>query len=149
MEFITQFFGNHSIGFHLAGILFCIMSAGLVKRHYWLKHKAQCWGVCEHPKFSTERWFKDNWEDFAISIITSFAIVRFIDVFLHMIEVHEVTILGITIPVTGDTVFYYLLFGALVQIWMHTKYKKKRVDVVLQGTVNPDPKTPPPPPDEN
>ena len=141
--FFGQFLGDHNIGFHIAGILFCIMGAMLVKRHFWLKHKAQCVGVCEHPTFNIKHWFKYNWMDFGTSILVSFVVVRFIDVLLDMIDVHDVTILGVTIPITGDTVFYYLLFGALVQIWMHTKYRKKETNIVTRG-ITPPPGNPPP-----
>lgn len=143
MGFIHQFFGDHEVGFHIAGILFCLMGALIIKRHYWLKHKAQCTGVCEHPTFSYKHWFKHNWMDVGTSILVAFVIVRFIDVLLHMVDVNQVSIMGVEIPITGDTVFYYLLFGALVQVWIHKKYRKKESTINVQG-ITPPPGNPPP-----
>ena len=81
--------------------------------------------------------------DVGTSILVAFVIVRFIDVLLHMVDVNQVSIMGVEIPITGDTVFYYLLFGALVQVWIHKKYRKKESTINVQG-ITPPPGNPPP-----
>jgi hypothetical protein len=130
MEFKTQFLGEHSIWFHLAGLLFCLSGALLAKWHYWKKHQSQCEGTdCDHDdytKFDFWFWFRMNGVEVLVSIVVSFCLVRFIDIIVHWAGIETLKIGVFSIPMTTDTVFYYLFFGVVTQYLMHKWYRKKK-----------------------
>ena len=122
-NFINQFLGSHGLAFHLAGLLFCLLGAFVAKAHFWKKHKAQCEGNCLVPVFNWKFWINDNWLDVLLSLIVSFLMVRFIDVFLHWLNPKISVAFGWEIPLTEDQIFYYLIIGFFIQFWIHKTYK--------------------------
>lgn len=144
MEFYKHFFGESSIWFHLAGVIFCLIGAIVMKAHYYHKHKAQC-KVHDHSlKFDLKKWIDENLFHVLTSVVLSFIGVRFLDVFLHWVNPKMEGAFGWALPLTEDQVFYYLAFGVLVQWFIHRYYKKKESSKQFAFTVNPDPDTPPP-----
>lgn len=101
-HFSEYFLGNHDLAFHLSGLIFTLLGTLIAKYHFWKNHQAQCDGVCVHPKFSLKYWFKNNIEEFTIALITSFVVVRFIDVLLHWLNPKISAAFGWEIPLTED-----------------------------------------------
>lgn len=126
-EFFNQLLGQQGGGFHLAGLVFSLIGALMLKWHFWQKHRAALVGTgLPIPVFKWRVWFRQNWDSVLMSVVGSFILVRFIVVFLNWIGVEDFKFFGTTIPVTTDTIFYYFLGGALIQIWIHIKYDRKK-----------------------
>ncbi len=139
-SFTDQFLGNHSWQFHLAGFIICLLGVIAVKYHFWKRHKAQHENVLKEPVFSLSYWIKYNWLDVVLSLIVSFLLVRFIDVFLHWLNPKIQAAFGFKIPLTEDQIFYYLVCGCLIQFWIHKKYKKKNLFSKSSTSGGTDPK---------
>ncbi len=125
-EFWNQFLGDHDISFHIAGLLFALMGTLLVKWYHYKKHVAECQGVHDHSGFSIKHWMEENGLDSLASIVASFVAVRFIDVLLHWLNPKIEAGFGFSIPVTEDQIFYYLIVGALITMWIHKLSRKKK-----------------------
>lgn len=125
MELLNQFFGKQPWEFHIVGIIMAIIGALVVKRHFWLKHKAQLEGtdIIKQP-WSLSKWWSENWRDVLQTVFISFLFVRFSDVLLDWSGIHEFKIGSLTIPKTGDTIFYYPFISGFYQAWIHPKTRK-------------------------
>ena len=119
-DFFDYFLGAHNLAFHAAGILFCLFGTLITKFHFWQTHKAP------FDKFDFHFWVKDNWVSVFISLLVSFVLVRFVEVFLHWLNPKIQASFNFTIPQTNDQVFYYLVSGVLIQFWIHKKYRKRK-----------------------
>ncbi len=124
-EFFIQFFGEHSWQFHTAGLVFALLGSGLVKKHFWEKHRAQCEGVCRHPRFDPRFWIRDNWLNVVETLAVAFIFVRFSDILLHWNGIDQFKIGTWSIPTTGDTLFYYPFIAGAYQYWVHKRSRKK------------------------
>lgn len=124
-NFLEYFLGNHNISFHIAGLVFSLIGTFIAKYHFWSKHKDQSEVVCESPKFNINYWFKNNLIEVILSLLTSFVVVRFIDILLLWLNPKIEVAFGFSIPLTTDQIFYYLIIAFLIQFWVHRKYRKK------------------------
>jgi len=121
-DFFNYFLGEHAVSFHLAGILFSLFGVLVSKYHFWQKRKSP------DSKFDYSFWLRDNGLSVSMSLLSSFLLVRFVDIFLQWINPRIEKSFGFEIPVTEDQVFYYLIAGVLLQFWMHVKYRKDKTD---------------------
>lgn len=124
MDFYNYLLGAQTIGFLMAGIIFTILAAIIMKVHYYKKHKVKKQSQNIPITFKLKHWIKNNYMDFLLSIIIAFIGIRFLDVLLHWVSPKMEVALGWSIPVTEDQIFYYFFIGGIVQWWLHNKYKK-------------------------
>lgn len=125
-EFLIEFFGTKSLQFHLAGVLFALLGSLLAKYHFYMMNKAENINTDLTIKFSLKYWIRKNWEDVTISVVSSFLFVRFSSIFLEWLNPKMEAGFGFSLPLTDDHIFYYLLVGGLIQLWIHKKYKQRR-----------------------
>lgn len=118
-DFFNYLFGENSISFHIAGLIFALFGSLITKYHFWQKHKS------EDDVFDIKYWLKDNSVSISVSLIVAFISVRFIDILIHLVNPAIKSNIGFEIPQTEDEIFYYLIAGILVQFWAHKKYTKK------------------------
>ena len=126
MEFINQLFGNHSLEYHIAGLMFTFIGSLIAKYHFYQMHRIENLGINQATLFDTKLWIKQNLEDVLVTLAVTFVFVRFAGLLAEMFNPKLEAAFNVKIPLTDDYIFYYFIGGIFVQAWIHKKYKHKR-----------------------